>query len=144
MKYISYFALLLLSLALFSCASSDTSKDKDKQLETITTPSGLKFIDLVGGTGAQPLSGQIVVVHYTGTLDDGTVFESSVEKNQPIEFRLGAGNVIKGWDEGILGMKIGGKRKLIIPPELGYGARSAGPIPSNSTLTFEVELLEIK
>lgn len=112
--------------------------------ETVTTPSGLKYIDLVPGTGATPKTGQTVIVHYTGTLEDGTKFDSSRDRNQPFSFPLGRGQVIKGWDEGIADMRVGGRRKLIIPPALGYGARGAGGvIPPNATLIFDVELLRI-
>jgi len=114
--------------------------------ETIVTmPSGLRYIDIVVGTGEMPKQGQTVVVHYTGTLEDGRKFDSSRDRNQPFEFPIGEGRVIKGWDEGLSTMKVGGQRKLIIPPELGYGARGAGGvIPPNATLIFDVELLEIK
>jgi len=112
---------------------------------TVTTDSGLKYIDSKVGTGDYPKEGDRVIVHYTGTLEDGTKFDSSVDRNTPFEFPIGIGRVIKGWDEGVISMKIGGKRKLIIPSELGYGERGAGSaIPPNSTLIFDVELLDIK
>lgn len=110
----------------------------------ISTPSGLKYIEIKEGTGAQPQAGQTVSVHYTGTLEDGTKFDSSRDRNQPFSFKLGAGQVIKGWDEGLSTMKVGGQRQLIIPPGLGYGSRGAGGvIPPNATLIFDVELLKI-
>ena len=105
----------------------------------------LQKIDLVVGKGQEAKSGDNVSVHYTGTLENGEKFDSSRDRNQPFQFKLGQGRVIQGWDQGVPGMKVGGKRKLIIPASLGYGARGAGPkIPPNSTLVFEVELLEIK
>jgi len=108
----------------------------------VTTSSGLQYIDLKIGTGATAQAGQTVSVHYTGWLENGKKFDSSVDRGQPFSFPLGAGRVIKGWDEGVQGMKVGGKRKLIIPSNLGYGARGAGgAIPPNATLIFEVELL---
>ena len=110
----------------------------------ITSESGLKYVDEIIGKGNFPKKGDIVVVHYTGTLEDGTKFDSSRDRGQPFEFPIGTGRVIKGWDEGLATMKVGGKRKLIIPSELGYGSRDAGPIPPNSTLLFDVELIEIK
>ncbi len=112
--------------------------------QLVTTPSGLKYQDIVVGTGAIPQTGQNVVVHYTGKLTDGTKFDSSLDRNQPFSFRIGAGQVIKGWDEGLSTMRVGGKRQLTIPPDLGYGARGAGGvIPPNATLVFDVELLRI-
>ncbi|HUF81904.1 MAG TPA: FKBP-type peptidyl-prolyl cis-trans isomerase [Burkholderiales bacterium] len=109
-----------------------------------TTPSGLIIEEVVVGDGASAAAGQKVKVHYTGWLTDGTKFDSSKDRNDPFVFPLGAGNVIKGWDEGVQGMKIGGKRKLTIPPALGYGARGAGGvIPPDATLVFEVELLGV-
>jgi len=113
--------------------------------EEITTPSGLKYIDTEVGSGDLPQTGQGVVVHYTGTLEDGTKFDSSVDRNKPFSFTLGIGRVIQGWDEGVATMKVGGKRRLTIPSDLGYGARGAGGvIPPNATLIFDVELLEIR
>jgi FKBP-type peptidyl-prolyl cis-trans isomerase/Domain of unknown function (DUF4440) len=112
--------------------------------KAVTTQSGLKYEDIVVGTGASPQPGQEVAVHYTGMLDTGAKFESSLDSGEPIRFQIGVGRVIKGWDEGLMTMKVGGKRKLVIPPHLGYGARRVGPIPANSTLVFEVELLSVK
>jgi peptidylprolyl isomerase len=110
-----------------------------------TTASGLKYTDEKVGTGASPTRGKKVLVHYTGRLADGTKFDSSLDRKQPFGFTIGLGQVIKGWDEGVLTMKVGGKRKLIIPPELGYGARGfPGAIPPNAELHFEVELLSVE
>lgn len=108
------------------------------------TDSGLKIEDTVEGSGATAEAGQTVSVHYTGWLENGSKFDSSKDRNEPFRFRLAGGMVIRGWDEGVQGMKVGGTRKLTIPPELGYGARGAGGvIPPNATLIFEVELLDI-
>lgn len=110
-----------------------------------TTQSGLQYEELLEGQGASPQAGQTVSVHYTGWLTDGTKFDSSVDRGQPFEFQIGQGQVIKGWDEGVMTMKIGGKRKLTIPPQLGYGDRGAGNvIPPGATLVFEVELLGLR
>ncbi len=113
--------------------------------EEITTESGLKYVDHVLGTGPMPQAGQTIVVHYTGSLEDGTKFDSSVDRGQPFPFQVGVGQVIKGWDEGLLSMRAGGKRTLTIPPHLGYGQRGSGNvIPPGATLVFEVELLDIR
>lgn len=110
----------------------------------ITTKSGLMYEDKFIGDGKQAKAGDLVSVHYTGWLEDGTKFDSSKDRNQAFRFNLGAGMVIKGWDEGVAGMKIGGTRKLTIPSELGYGSRGAGRvIPPNATLIFEIELLDV-
>ena len=109
-----------------------------------TTSSGLQYEDTQAGVGVQPQQGQRVTVHYTGRLDNGTTFDSSLDRKQPFTFTLGRGEVIRGWDEGVATMKVGGKRTLIIPPALGYGERGVGPIPANSRLTFDVELLSVQ
>jgi peptidylprolyl isomerase len=112
--------------------------------EEVTTPSGLRYIDEVVGGGDSPVRGATVRVHYTGRLTDGKKFDSSRDRGQPFEFVIGVGQVIKGWDEGVMSMKVGGRRQLIIPPDLGYGARGAGGvIPPDAELIFDVELLAV-
>jgi peptidylprolyl isomerase len=135
--------------ALSTAATLTTSTPAMSEPATVTTPSGLQIVDTQVGTGASPKRGQICVMHYTGWLYQngakGAKFDSSVDRNEPFEFPIGMGRVIKGWDEGVASMKVGGKRTLIIPPDLGYGARGAGGvIPPNATLIFEVELLGVK
>lgn len=111
----------------------------------VTTASGLKYTDEVVGTGATPQRGQTVTVHYTGTLENGKKFDSSRDRGVPADFKIGIGNVIKGWDEGLMTMKVGGKRRLVIPSKLGYGPAGRPPdIPGNSTLIFDIELLGVK
>lgn len=127
-----------------STNAADLMVENSENQDIVTTASGLQYIELVEGSGETPQTGQTVRVHYTGTLEDGRKFDSSRDRGQPFEFPIGKGRVIKGWDEGLSTMKVGGQRRLIIPPELGYGARGAGGvIPPNATLIFEVELLGI-
>jgi FKBP-type peptidyl-prolyl cis-trans isomerase FkpA len=132
--------VLVMMLALSSCEGPTRVSGPG-----VTTASGLQYWDIKVGTGAVAEKGMKVVVHYTGWLTNGKKFDSSVERYRPFPFRLGTGMVIKGWDEGVAGMKAGGKRQLRIPPELGYGSRGAPPdIPPDATLVFDVELLEVK
>jgi peptidylprolyl isomerase len=141
MKRVYVPAILMLALFMASCSPSGPSKVSGPG---VTTSSGLQYWDMKTGNGKVAEPGKIVVVDYTGWLADGAKFDSSRDRAEPFQFRLGAGRVIKGWDEGVAGMKIGGKRQLRIPPGLGYGARNMESIPPNSTLIFDVELLEVK
>jgi peptidylprolyl isomerase len=129
-------------------ATSKVQPNKKSRTRTgkeVKTASGLRYVDLKVGAGVAPRPGQKVTVHYTGTLTNGKKFDSSRDRNQPFTFVIGVGQVIKGWDEGVMTMKIGGRRKLIVPPGLGYGARGAGgDIPPNATLIFDVELLGVQ
>ncbi|MGH9967392.1 MAG: FKBP-type peptidyl-prolyl cis-trans isomerase [Pyrinomonadaceae bacterium] len=129
-------------LALSAVAYLFTFRGKNRS--EVTTPSGLKYIDIVEGTGPSPQPGQLVSVDYTGTLENGTKFDSSYDKGKPMEFRFSVQPMIKGWDEGLKTMKVGGKRKLIVPPALGYGSQGRPGIPPNSTLIFEVELRSVQ
>jgi len=141
----TWMTILSILLAVSVAGAGQTTKPGGAMDEKIvTTPSGLKYVDLVVGTGEEAKAGQTVAVHYTGWLTDGKKFDSSIDRGQPFSFPLGGGRVIKGWDEGVAGMKVGGKRKLMIPPQLGYGSRGAGSvIRPNAELIFEVQLLEI-
>jgi len=145
-KYVIVFVLFGFLAPVFGWAQADNSSPTKVEGKGKSTSSGLQYWDLKEGTGATATTGKTVSVHYTGWLaKDGKKFDSSVDRGQPFMFQLGAGQVIKGWDEGVSGMKIGGKRQLRIPPELGYGARGAGGvIPPNATLIFDVELLAVK
>ncbi len=137
-KSLILFLILPLFIIINGCSSNG---DKNE----VTTPSGLKYVDEVVGTGPSPQKGQQVTVHYVGTLENGKKFDSSKDRNQPFTFIIGVGRVIKGWDEGVMTMKVGGKRKLIVPPDLAYGQNGFPPtIPPNATLIFEVELLNVK
>lgn len=149
-------SLLLLTMLLVSAVSMSGQSGKNSGTLApaapakvdgpgVKTPSGLQYWDLGKGAGALAVKGSNVTVHYTGWLTNGKKFDSSLDRNQPFKFPLGAGQVIRGWDEGVAGMRIGGKRQLRIPPELGYGARGAGNvIPPNATLIFDVELLAVR
>jgi peptidylprolyl isomerase len=137
-------AIVVIAVLAFSVVGYLWATRGGSQAKEVTTSSGLKYVDLVEGTGASPQPGKTVSVNYTGTLENGTKFDSSYDHGQPYEFQIGTGAVITGWDEGIMTMKVGGKRKLIVPPRLGYGPRAQGNIPPNSTLIFEVELLNVK
>jgi FKBP-type peptidyl-prolyl cis-trans isomerase len=144
--------LALFALLLSACGGSDSgsgaSAGGDFKVDSAAltkTASGLQFQDVTAGSGAEARDGQVAVVHYTGWLTDGTKFDSSRDRGEPFSFPIGAGQVIPGWDEGVAGMKVGGRRKLVIPANLGYGDMGAPPvIPPGATLVFDVELLDLK
>jgi FKBP-type peptidyl-prolyl cis-trans isomerase len=148
MKKALYLMILPLALALSGCKGNPpktADAGTSAAAEAYSTASGLKIREYKIGTGPVAVAGNTVQVHYTGWLENGTKFDSSLDRGQPFEFKLGAGQVIKGWDEGVAGMKVGGKRQLIIPSSLGYGPGGAGSaIPPNATLVFDVELLGVK
>jgi FKBP-type peptidyl-prolyl cis-trans isomerase len=145
------FSVALLALFLSACGGGDaksgaasTGFELDSAALT-KTPSGLQYQDVVTGTGPEATAGQVAVVHYTGWLTDGTKFDSSRDRGQPFSFPIGGGQVIAGWDQGVAGMKVGGRRKLVIPPDLGYGDMGSPPvIPAAATLVFDVELMELQ
>ncbi len=142
MRYISAILTILLAIFIIGCASSkDTQKTGPKYTKL---PSGLQYIDLTAGEGKSPAKGNTLTVHYKGTLEDGTVFDSSYERGNPMIFQYIQTPMIKGFEEGLATMKAGGKRRLIIPARLGYGDRSTGKIPAGSTLIFEIELLKVE
>jgi FKBP-type peptidyl-prolyl cis-trans isomerase len=136
---------LILGIVTMTPGNAQTNASPTKVTgKPTSTASGLQYWDIVAGSGATAVAGKPVSVHYTGWLTDGKKFDSSLDRGQPFTFPLGGGKVIKGWDEGVAGMKVGGKRQLRIPPELGYGARGAGGvIPPNATLLFDVELIDV-
>jgi peptidylprolyl isomerase len=147
--------LLIAAIAIPACSQKEpkaNATDKGAEVQTaaaasaaVKTPSGLAYTDIVKGTGAAPVMGKTVTVHYTGRLENGTKFDSSVDRGQPFVFTIGIGQVIPGWDEGVASMRVGGKRKLVVPPQLGYGeAGAGGVIPPNATLIFDVELLSVE
>lgn len=142
--------LLVAAVVIPACTQKETGpatgtkQAAPTEASVVRLPSGLAYVDLVVGNGPHPSPGKSVKVHYTGWLEDGTKFDSSVDRGTPFEFTIGVGQVIPGWDEGVMTMKVGGKRKLIVPSQLGYGAAGAGGvIPPNATLIFEVELLDV-
>ena len=143
MKRTLMYVIVLISMIVGLLSGVSLSEAEGEK--SIETSSGLQYLDLVKGLGREAHVGETASVHYTGWLKDGTKFDSSLDRGQPFQFRLGAGRVIKGWDEGVVGMNIGSKRKIIIPPHLGYGTRRAGRlIPPNATLIFEVALLDLR
>jgi peptidylprolyl isomerase len=142
-------AAMALTLATACTKKTETATNSETTTTAPTTTTAstepkVEIVDSVVGSGTEAVNGKSITVHYTGTLKDGTKFDSSVDRKEPFTFGLGSGQVIKGWEQGIVGMKVGGKRKLTIPPELAYGANAVGQIPANSTLIFDVELIKVQ
>lgn len=145
MMRLNRISILTLLIIISTLGGIMAASEMESNAQEVKMPSGLKYVDRVVGTGDEAVAGKTVNVHYTGWLENGKKFDSSVDRGQPFSFPLGAGRVIKGWDEGVQGMKVGGKRKLTIPSDLGYGSRGAGGvIPPNATLIFDVELLGVR
>lgn len=146
LKILIFIVIAVLVLIGASYLKPSENDESNTEEQTSTTPNieNMKIEDIKVGTGAEAKSGTLVSVHYVGTLTNGTKFDSSRDRGEPFQFPLGQGMVIKGWELGVVGMKVGGVRKLTIPPELGYGVNAVGPIPANSTLLFEVELLAVR
>lgn len=146
--FIAVAAVVVSALFIFKIIPLELPAKTEKQISDTTntkqSSEKLEIEDTKIGTGDEVKSGDTIVIDYKGTLTDGTKFDSSYDRGQPFETRIGVGDVIKGWDEGVVGMKVGGKRHLVIPPSLGYGDQAVGSIPPNSTLVFDVELIEIK
>ncbi len=143
MRRLSFASLLALAVCFAAGCNKPTSTPVTEPATPVELEGGLKYLVLANGNGAVAKAGDKIAVHYTGTLEDGKKFDSSVDRGDPFVFRLGQGQVIKGWDLGIAGMKEGERRKLTIPPALGYGSSGTGPIPPNATLLFEVELVKV-
>jgi len=152
MRLLPFAVTMILLMASCDSSSDNNTEDPDEPPIPRTVSAddfsdlgdGLKYYDFTVGTGETAKDGDLVSVHYSGWLTNNTLFDSSYPREQPIQFRLGTGRVIQGWDRGLVGMQIGGERQLVIPPELGYGSQGQGPIPPNSTLIFEVQLVSIE
>jgi peptidylprolyl isomerase len=140
-----FLTVLLLGMASAAAFAGKDQSPPEAAGKEVVTPSGVKYVDLRIGEGGEAANGKIVEVHYTGWLENGTKFDSSRDRARPFTFRLGTGDALKGWDEGLLGMKVGGKRKLVIPPELGFGKQGVGSVvPPNAVLLYEFELLAVR
>jgi FKBP-type peptidyl-prolyl cis-trans isomerase len=145
MRPLAWLLLTLCTASLGACNNAPPEPDSTPRVRPAAVKDEFKIEDVTPGTGAEAKEGSTVKVHYTGTLKNGTKFDSSLDRKEPFEFTIGKGMVIKGWDQGVVGMKVGGKRKLTIPHELGYGERGSPPkIPGKATLLFDIELIEVK